>query len=124
MTNAERTGGGIGEWAPRTAFQMISLNTRSSARSSISRVNRFEASAPQADARFFADRSVFGMRWEYGVRSAVAVNAADIGRAAASNWLIGSRPRISSIVRSIDEVLYIVESTDFRWMYGLIASAT
>src|SRR4029434_6733066 len=52
------------------------------------------------------------------------VNEAHIGRAAASNWLIGSRPRISSIVRSIDEVLYIVESTLFRVMYGLMARAT
>ena len=34
-----------------------------------------------------------------------------IGRAAASNWLIGLSPRISSIVRSMLDVEYIVEST-------------
>ena len=33
-----------------------------------------------------------------------AVNAWNIGRAAASNWLIGWRPRMSSIVRNMLEV--------------------
>ena len=56
-TNAARTGGGIGESAPLTDFQMISLKTRSSARSSTSRSSCFEASAPQAVAVFLASRS-------------------------------------------------------------------
>src|SRR5262249_47261413 len=37
ITNAARTGGGITASLPLTAFQMISLNSRSSLRSSISR---------------------------------------------------------------------------------------
>ena len=46
-------------------------------------------------------------------------NVADvvaIGRAAASNWLIGARPRMSSMVWSSEEVEYIVESTVPRRM--------
>src|SRR5262249_42817734 len=42
-----------------------------------------------------------------------------MGRAAASNWLIGRRPRMSSIVRSMLDVEYIVESTLLLCLYGL-----
>jgi len=52
------------------------------------------------------------------------VNASYIGRAAASNWLIGFRPRINSIVRSMLAVEYIVESTWPRFVYGLMTRAT
>ena len=38
------------------------------------------------------------------------MNEANIGRAAASNWLSGGRPRISSIVRIMLTVLYCVLS--------------
>ena len=41
----------------------------------------------------------------------VAWNAPYIGVAAASYWLMGGKPRISSIVRSIPEVVYSVLST-------------
>src|SRR6185312_3013197 len=112
-TNAERTGGGIGESFPFTAFQMISLKTRSSARSSASSRSSFnDASAPKASLAFLAFKSIRAGWAANGARSAVGANEAAIGRAAASNWLMGSRPRINSIVRSIDEVLYIVESTE------------
>src|SRR5580704_18871448 len=56
--------------------------------------------------------------------SGFAVNEAYIGWAAASNWLIGFSPRISSIVRSMLLVEYIVESTWRRFVYGLTTSAT
>ena len=46
-----------------------------------------------------------------GRRSGVGPKAPYIGRAAASNWLIGLRPRISSMVRNMLDVEYIVEST-------------
>ena len=44
----------------------------------------------------------------YGVKSGWSVNDSNIGRAAASYWLKGSRPRISSMVRSIPEVEYML----------------
>jgi len=59
-----------------------------------------------------------------GDGSGTSENALDIGVAAASCCDIGARPRISSIVRSIDVVEYIVESTAPRRVYGDATSAT
>ena len=44
-----------------------------------------------------------------------------MGIAAASNWVIGFIPRMSSMVRSIEHVEYRVESTVLRRTYGLMA---
>src|SRR5438093_5873255 len=54
----------------------------------------------------------------------VPVNALYSGAAAASYWLIGVRPRISSIVRSTDDVEYSVWSTKPRLANGLATSST
>src|SRR5437868_5164157 len=105
MKNAARTGGGIGLFAPFTDFQMISLKIRSSAWSSFSRLSFSEIAAPKAVEAFTSLRFTFGTTCLYGVRSGFAVNELYIGRAAASNWLIGLRPRISSIVRNMLVVL-------------------
>src|SRR5215472_6396692 len=74
-----------------------------------------------------------GLRWvnemrggsaAYGEVFAVAANAAVSGRAAASNWVIGRNPRISSMVRMTDDWLYIVLSTIPRRVYGEMANIT
>jgi hypothetical protein len=44
----------------------------------------------------------------------LSVKEAYIGRAAASYWLKGGRPRINSMLRTMLTVLYCVESTIFR----------
>jgi hypothetical protein len=49
------------------------------------------------------------------------VNELNIGCAVASNCDIGFKPRINSIVRNMLLVEYIVESTERRFVYGLIA---
>src|SRR5262249_54356165 len=96
-----RTGAGIGESAPLTDFQIISLKTKSSAASSTSRFSFAEILSPNAPATFFASKSTCAGRFLYGVKSGVGENEAYIGSAAASNWLIGFRFRINSIVRNI-----------------------
>ena len=58
------------------------------------------------------------------MRSGLDWNALYIGRAAASNWLIGCRAKINSIDRNMLAVEYIVESTKPCFVYGLITSAT
>src|SRR5262245_59168753 len=68
--------------------------------------------------------SVLGISCAYAVTSGFAVNEWYIGRAAASNWLIGLRPRISSMVRSMLDVEYMVESTYLRFVYGETTRAT
>src|SRR5262249_37044468 len=115
-TNAARTGGGIGDFGPFTDRQMTSLKRRSSARSSCVRSNDSDNFAPQASDLFFSLRSTSGTACLYVAKSGVAWKAWYIGRAAASNWLIGLSPRISSIVRSMLAVEYIVESTNFRFV--------
>ena len=61
-----------------------------------------------------APTSTSAGRAAYGARSARSVNEANIGVAAASNWLRGGSPRISSIVRIMLTVWYCVLSTTFR----------
>ena len=46
-----------------------------------------------------------------------------MGRAPASKCVIGRSPRISSMVRSIEVVLYMVLSTAWRFTYGEITNA-
>ncbi len=60
----------------------------------------------------------------YGVVSALSVKELYIGRAAASYWLSGDRPRINSIVWTMLTVLYCVPSTNFRLVYGLMTRPT
>src|SRR5215468_6508531 len=113
-TNALRTGAGIRESAPRTDFHMISLNSTSGAASSLLKSSCAERCEPGAFSGFFSARSTRAPECLNGVRSAplvTLVKELNIGVAAASYWLIGGNPRISSIVRSIPEVVYIVEST-------------
>src|SRR5688572_7289770 len=124
MKNPALTGAGIGLSAPLTERQITSLNNKSSAASSVSRSNFADISAPHASFGFFASMSTSGLTCLYTLLSGFAVNERYIGRAAASNWLIGFRSRISSIVRNMLLVEYIVESTCPRLVYGLITRAT
>src|SRR5262245_62471463 len=73
---------------------------------------------------FFASMATSGLTCVYGVSFGVVANERYIGRAAASNWLIGCNPRISSIVRNMLLVEYIDESTWRRFVHGLTTSAT
>ena len=57
----------------------------------------------------------------YDARSGVSVKDSNIGFAAASNWLSGGKPKISSIVRNMLTVLYCVLSKWLRRTYGLMA---
>src|SRR5262245_44626652 len=109
--NALRTGAGICELAPRTDFQMISLNSMSGAASSLLKSSCADLCEPGAFCGFFSARSTRASRCLYGARSALFMKELYIGVAPASYWLIGGSPRISSIVRNIPEVVYIVEST-------------
>ena len=111
-TKAARTGAGISDDAPRTDFQTISFSSRSGARSGTLEVH--------AQRRLGA-RRVLGVRLGRATRAPrargtargrpIGAKAANSGVAAASYWLIGGRPRISSIVRSTDAVEYSVESS-------------
>src|SRR5687767_12991799 len=91
--NAARTGAGIFDVGPFTDRQITSLNRMSSARSSTARLNFSDRAAPYAPGWFNAFRSASGTRWVYGSSVGFAVNEWYIGRAAASNWLIGFSPR-------------------------------
>ena len=91
--------------APRTDFQRISLSSRSGARSASTRFMRSEAWAPGASSRFLARMSTRAGRTAYGVGSGFAAKAPKSGVAAASYWLMGGRPRSSSIVRRTPEVV-------------------
>src|ERR1043165_4952910 len=122
-TNAARTGGGIGESAPRTDRQITSLKIRSSMASSFEKSHVSASFAPHAVLRFTAFISTSGTTCLYVPTFGLAANALYIGVAAASNWLIGRNPRISSIVRSMLAVEYIVESTLPCCVYGLTTNA-
>src|SRR5258707_5626436 len=110
-TKAARTGGGIVACAPRTALHTISLSSRSGARSGSEKSMAMDAAAPGADASFRSARRTRAGRCVYGVRAGEAWKERYIGAAAASYWLMGGRPRMSSIVRSIPDVVYSVLST-------------
>ena len=71
-------------------------------------------SDPQDATEFVVVKSTFAGKATNGSVFSVAANELNIGAAAASNCVIGCRPRISSIVRNMLEVEYIVESTP-RW---------
>jgi hypothetical protein len=66
--------------------------------------HRSDAEAKGAFGPLVAVSETWGRRVVYGRRLGVLENATDIGVAAASNWLIGPTPRMSSMVRSMDEV--------------------
>ena len=100
-----RTGGGIGESAPRTDFHRISFSSYSGVMSASVKFMASDASAPQALAAFFSSSGTRAGSAVYGVATGVVWNALYIGVAAASYWLIGGRPRISSIVRSMPDVV-------------------
>ena len=112
ITNAARTGAGDRRLRPlhRSPDHLIEQQVvhRVLLRRSRSPSDRF---APHASALFVSFRSTWPRRARRASGPASAGNAFAIGRAAASNWLIGFRPRINSIVRSMLLVEYIVEST-------------
>src|SRR5262249_58506768 len=104
---AARTGGGIGDPRPLTAFQMTSLKRRSSSWSSLARSAFSDQSAPHAPTRLTAFMSVLGTSFAYAAVSALALNEWYIGRAAASNWLIGLGPEIGPTVLNKLDVHFI-----------------
>ena len=57
------------------------------------------------------------------MKSGLSVKQSNIGVALASNWFIGGRPRICSIVRRMLVVLYCVLTTAPRLAYGLTQNA-
>src|SRR5207302_1640338 len=114
--------GGMGDAAPFTERQMISLNSCSGMRSASAKSMRRDASAPHAFLSFFSSSRMRAATCVNGVSTGVAWNDPYIGDAAASYWLIGGSPKISSIVRSTEHVVYSVLSTDRRFENGLIAS--
>src|SRR5262249_45162064 len=103
--NAARMGGGIRDPAPRTDFQITSLSSYSGARSASSRFIAAEAAAPHASGPFFSVSDTRALRDSNTAEFGTGWNAPYIGVAAASYWLIGGKPRMSSMVRSIPEVV-------------------
>ena len=106
----------MGTFAPRTDRQMISLSVCSSAASASRKSIFADSAAPQLSGAFRSLMSTWAATWTNGVRSALAWNESYIGRAAASNWVIGFRPKISSIVRNMLDVEYMLESTACRFV--------
>jgi hypothetical protein len=103
-TSVHGVDAGIRLWSPLTLFHTASFARR------IGWVSGFEKSqladwlARGAFAPLVAQSETPGIKAVYGRRLGDAEKAADIGVAAASYWVIGPTPRISSIVRSIDTV--------------------
>src|ERR1022692_1325820 len=99
----------MGLSGPRTERQTTSFSKRSSTASS--RAKFILILPPHACALFRSSKSTLaGSAWQ-GRKSGLAWNELNIGVAAASYCDIGVRPRISSIVRNMLLVEYIVEST-------------
>ena len=74
-------------------------------RSASEKSRRSERVARSLRGGFFSVSETRGISAWNGVRSGVDVKAVYMGTAAASKWVIGFRPRISSMVRSMDTVL-------------------
>src|SRR5436305_14375906 len=109
--NRDRRGGGAFDAPPLTERQMISFSSASGARSSTEKSIASDCCEPNAVGRL---RSSVGTRAgsrENASRFGTPLKALYIGVAAASYWLIGGRPRISSMVRSTPEVVEEVWST-------------
>src|SRR6516225_5927178 len=113
---ARRTVGGNGASTPLTLRQRISFSSKSSTRSYSLKSILLERPTPYDVFVFFSSRFTWAFSQRYGDRSALSVKELDIGRAAASYWLNGGRPRISSIVRIMLTVLYCVLSTKCRFV--------
>src|SRR5262249_33227926 len=103
-----RRGGGIGVFAPRIDRHRISFSRASGARSSIVKSIASDWADPNDEGRLRSVSETVGSPWRHGrtvPRFGVPVTALYIDVAAASYWLIGGRPRISSIVRSTPDVV-------------------
>src|SRR4029078_12921262 len=99
---SRRTGAGMTESFPLAAFQRIRFI--SAIGISSGREKSICADAPDSGALapLVAVSETPGGTTLKGRRFGVEENAADIGVAAASNWLIGGTPTRSSIVRSTE----------------------
>ena len=87
---------------PFAAFHRIRFIFPIGIRSGSSKSILAEAFTPGAFGPFVAVSETVGSTAVNGRMFGVFENAASIGFAAASNWLIGGTPRSSSIVRSTD----------------------
>src|SRR3954447_10838576 len=108
FTKAARLGAGTMEFSPFTAFHITSVNSPSGIRSSLEKSNRSLFLCHAFVASFFSLISVCSGFALNDVRSGWAEKHLQSGVAAASYWLIGGMPNISSIVRKTDVVEYIV----------------
>src|ERR1700712_4766731 len=94
---------------------MILLNNMSGTRSSLVRSIWLLRTAVALVAVFLSLRLILAATDLKDVRFGSLLKLLNMGVAAASYWLIGGSPKINSIVRSIEEVEYIVLSTKPRF---------
>lgn len=90
---------------PFTLFQIISFSACMGARSTPEKSILLLSLAPTEFFVFFALRSTCGAITLNGFTTGVVPKEANMGIAAASNWLIGGSPSNSSIERTMDEVV-------------------
>src|SRR4051794_21202166 len=109
---------GAGGSVPRIARQRISFNSSSSARSASERSILAERAAAAVVCGFRSSSGHCGSTDTHGAGCGVLSKAAHIGSAAASKCVMGRRPRISSMVRSTEVVLYMLLSITPRRVYG------
>src|SRR5262249_927083 len=124
FATARLPAGGGGASGPLIARHRISFSSKSSILSYSLQSIFADRSAPYDFGVFFAFRSMRARWCRYPDRSGLSVKLSNIGRAAASYWDSGGKPRISSIVRTMLTVLYCVLSTNRRFVYGLTTRPT
>ncbi len=101
-------GTGMIAFSPFTAFQVIRFIIWSGTRSSLEKSSPFDSAASLVPARLVSLRFTREGRLVYASASSCALKLRHRGVAAASYCVIGGMPKISSIVRTIEEVVYIV----------------
>src|SRR5262249_12791191 len=103
-TNTLRFGGGIGESFPFTDCQITSLSGSSGVRSASEKSHVREIAAPAVLGGVFSSSGTPRTMRRDGGRVGGARDGVLNENPAASYWLIGGSPRISSIVRSTPDV--------------------
>src|SRR5215470_8535664 len=91
--------------SPLTLCQIAWFRVISSVRSASEKSIRDDSAAMGAEGPLVSVSDWLGTSAVYGAGSGRPWNALSIGMAAASNWVIGLIPVISSMVRSIETVL-------------------
>src|ERR1700760_3897833 len=104
ITNALRLGAGIIASSPFTDFQITSFKARSGAASSFLKLKLSDCLLLLFTATLRLLISTLAGMALKGNRSGVAVKHSYMGNAAASYWLMGGKPNISSMVRNTPDV--------------------